>query len=46
MLPPGGGRIMPSMRYMRHYALLYVPSFDNESLKRIFTCIMEWFFNS
>ena len=46
MLPPGGGRNTPSMRYMRHFSLLYVPPFDNGSLKRIFSNVLDWFLGS
>jgi len=44
MLPPTGGRNTVSLRYMRHYNLMYVEPFENESLFRIFSNILEWYF--
>jgi dynein heavy chain len=32
MQPPGGGRNTITRRYLRHYALLYVPPFEKDSL--------------
>lgn len=32
MLPPTGGRNVVSMRYLRHYVLLYVEPFEGDSL--------------
>lgn len=46
MLPPVGGRNVVTMRYLRHYNLIYVEPFDNESLNKIFGCVLEWYFNS
>lgn len=44
MLPPIGGRNFVTMRYMRHYNLIYVEPFDNDSLFKIFGNILEWYF--
>lgn len=44
MLPPVGGRNTVSMRYLRHYNLIYVEPFDNDSLFKIFSNILEWYF--
>ena len=44
MLPPIGGRNVVTMRYLRHYNLLYVEPFDNSSLFKIFGSILEWYF--
>lgn len=44
MLPPTGGRNAVTMRYLRHFNLLYVPPFEADSLTRIFTAIVEWIF--
>ncbi|EAS04067.1 axonemal dynein heavy chain (macronuclear) [Tetrahymena thermophila SB210] len=46
MLPPVGGRNSVTMRYLRHYNLLYVQPFDEDSLLRIFNNIIEWYFNT
>lgn len=44
MLPPTGGRNPVTLRYMRHFNLLYVEPFEGESLQRIFSNILEWYF--
>ena len=44
MLPPVGGRNTVTMRYLRHYNLIYVEPFDNDSLFKIFGNILEWYF--
>ena len=44
MLPPIGGRNVVTMRYLRHYNLIYVEPFDTESLNKIFGNILEWYF--
>ena len=44
MLPPVGGRNTVTMRYLRHYNLIYVEPFDNDSLSKIFGNILEWYF--
>lgn len=44
MLPPIGGRNTVTMRYLRHYNLIYVEPFDNDSLFKIFGNILEWYF--
>lgn len=43
MGPPGAGRPMLTARYKRHYNLVFVVPFKNESLQRIFTSVMNWF---
>lgn len=40
MLPPIGGRNTVTMRYLRHYNLIYVEPFDNDSLFKIFGNIL------
>lgn len=45
MLPPSGGGNTVTMRYLRHFNLLYVQAFDEDSLLRIFNNIIEWYFN-
>jgi len=44
MLPPTGGRNFVTMRYLRHFNLIYVEPFDSESLIKIFSNVMEWYF--
>jgi len=46
MLPPAGGRNSVTMRYLRHFNLLYVQPFDEDSLLRIFNSVIEWYFNT
>ena len=46
MLPPIGGRNVVTMRYIRHFNLMYVEPFDSESLLKIFGNILEWYFVS
>ena len=35
---------MVTMRYLRHFICLYVEPFQHDSLKQIFTNVLEWFF--
>lgn len=44
MGPPSQGRNTITMRYSRHYNIMYVGPFEGESLMRIFDNIMEWYF--
>ena len=44
MGPPSQGRNAVTARYMRHFNILYAEPFDSNSLVRIFTNILEWFF--
>ena len=44
MLPPTGGRNSVTLRYLRHFFLLYVQPFEADSLKRIFGYVLEWYF--
>ena len=44
MLPPSGGRNSVTMRYLRHYQLLYVEPFEGDSLVRIFSNVLEWYY--
>lgn len=46
MLPPTGGRNVVTMRYLRHFNLLYVEPFEADSLRRIFQNVMEWYYMS
>lgn len=44
MLPPTGGRNKVTNRFVRHLNLLYVEPFENQSLQRIFTTALDWYF--
>jgi dynein heavy chain len=46
MLPPIGGRNVVTMRYIRHFNLVYVEPFDGESLIKIFSTVLEWYFTN
>ncbi|CAE8620925.1 unnamed protein product [Polarella glacialis] len=43
MGPPGAGRPFLTGRYQRHYNLIFVTPFEQESLNRIFVTVMQWF---
>ena len=43
MGPPGGGRTFITQRYVRHFTVVYVEPYSTESLKNIFSNIMDWF---
>lgn len=44
MGPPGDGRNSISSRYIRHFNVIYVEPYADESLKYIFQTVMDWFF--
>jgi len=43
MCPPGGGKNDVTDRYSRHFNLVFVTPFDDESLNRIFTTVVNKF---
>jgi len=43
MGPPGAGKPQITARYQRHFNFIFVVPFQNDSLLRIFTYIMQWF---
>ena len=44
MGPPGNGRNSISSRYIRHFNVLYIEPYSDESLRYIFTTVMDWLF--
>jgi dynein heavy chain len=42
MGPPGGGRNNVTSRYTRHFNMLSIVDFDDSTLKRIFSSILDW----
>jgi dynein heavy chain len=44
MGPPGNGRNSISSRYIRHFNVIYVEPYSDESLRYIFTTVMDWLF--
>jgi dynein heavy chain len=44
MGPPGDGRNSVSSRYIRHFNVLYVEPFSEDSLKFIFATVMDWMY--
>jgi dynein heavy chain len=46
MGPPGNGRNSISSRYIRHFNTLYIEPYKEESLKYIFSTIMDWLFQN
>ena len=46
MGPPTGGRNSISSRYIRHFNVIYIEPYEDDSLKFIFSTIMDWLFAS
>ena len=42
--PPGCGRSAVSNRFIRHMNILGIDSFDDETLRKIFTTEVDWHF--
>jgi len=46
MGPPGDGRNSVSSRYIRHFNVMYVEPYSEDSLRYIFSTIMDWLFQA
>lgn len=45
MGPPGGGRNSVTSRYLRHFSVLSLTEFDQETNVSIFSTLLDWWFN-
>ena len=43
---PGGGRTFITPRFQRHFNVLAVANFDDNSMKTIFSSILKWYFRT
>ena len=42
MGPPAGGRNSVTNRYLRHFSVISVTAFDNDTLSTIFSALVDW----
>lgn len=45
MGPPGGGRNDITGRFTRHFNVIAIDSFDDDTMSKIFTSISDWHFS-
>lgn len=45
MSPPGGGRSNITGRFTRHFSILTIDAFDDNTMKKIFQAIVDWHFS-
>ena len=41
---PGGGRTFITLRILKHYSLISLANFDDDTINRIFGTILDWYF--
>ena len=46
MGPPGGGRTFITPRFQRHLSMISLADFEDDTLLRIFSSILHWFFTN
>ncbi len=44
MGPPGGGRNNITGRFTRHFNIISIESFDDSTMTKIFTALVDWHF--
>jgi len=44
MCPAGGGRSSITLRLLRHFSLISLCNFEDETIHKIFGSILDWYF--
>jgi dynein heavy chain, axonemal len=44
MGPPGGGKSFITPRFQRHFNVVALATFDENSMKTIFSSLLKWYF--